>query len=394
MNSIVRNIPKVYLIIGVYISAVFLVMVFRHDVFTNYFTDPKAVFDANHYIDIATKGYHNSGVTAFYPLWPLVIRGLSVVFTSHSSLIIASNLTAFMLFLLALVPMFRLLRGFTSDNVAWAWVALYSLNPNSMFHALAYSESLFAFLLIYYLTETVGYFKNSAKRITLVWIFALAALISLTRPMLPIITACIVGAGFVRWVTHGVGALNIVFKHAFATLTGTLMGYSMYGLYCLQKFGNFWQPFAAQANWDRSIGLNWSLIHSPKSVSGSDNVLTWDFQAFWGPIILVIISAVFLFWKRTRINSAIDSLLNQYLFWFCLFFAFCHSMIAFLTYDIFMSTGRHVWGLPAFFIALALFFQVVGDSKWKTFAYRFYFFASYIYLGIWWARLAKQSWIG
>lgn len=388
-----KHIPKAYLIVGAYILAAALAMFIRSEAFVNYFVNHKIFFDTEHYYRIATSGYDDPALAAFYPLWPLFLRVLSFFTTSLSTTLIIGGLFALVLFLLTLNPLFKILKHYGTESFAWFWVAVYALNPNSFFHAIAYTESLFSLLFVGYIWNTKKFFENKETS-TLVRVLIFSLLMSLTRPVLPTLFACLLGCLVTSVISQGRSSLPSLMKHGTASLGGAIAGYTAFGVFCLNRYGDFWQPFQAQQSWNRVLGLHWSVIHSPKSVGGSDNVLTWDFQAFWIPITLVIVSSGILFSKNLQSKSQFKHLTDDYIFWFCLFFAFCHSMIAFLSYDIFMSLGRHVFGIPAIFIAMAMFSRLFRQSRIKTFVLNFYLFTSFIYLAMWWGRFAKGSWAG
>jgi Gpi18-like mannosyltransferase len=130
-------------------------------------------FDAGYYLDIARTGY-GSGLTprlAFLPLYPGLIRGLSVLTRSPAA---AGMLISIGAFALALVMLHRLTELELGPRAADATVVLLCFAPLSFFFSAVYTESLF-------LALTVGVFyaaRTGRWRLACV----LAVLATLTRP--------------------------------------------------------------------------------------------------------------------------------------------------------------------------------------------------------------------
>ncbi|PIU36464.1 hypothetical protein CO005_00980 [Candidatus Roizmanbacteria bacterium CG_4_8_14_3_um_filter_34_9] len=128
-----------------------------------------ANFDGLHYINIARNGY-SQYEQAFFPLYPLIIKYLSLLFSNNQLLtgLIISNFS----FLIGLVLFYKYLKDF-NEFQRISTIFLLLIFPTSFFFGAVYTEGLFFLLLI----STLFFLKK--KNYFLVFIFAFLA--SLTR---------------------------------------------------------------------------------------------------------------------------------------------------------------------------------------------------------------------
>jgi hypothetical protein len=113
-----------------------------------YLTGAPAIrWDATYYLDIANAGYGHgtSGKLAFYPLYPLLMRVLSVVVGSPVFAGMAISAAAF---LAALVAVHRLTELELGRAAGDATVLLLCFAPLSFFFSAVYTESLFLALSV------------------------------------------------------------------------------------------------------------------------------------------------------------------------------------------------------------------------------------------------------
>jgi len=388
--------------------------------FERFFISQAPIFDAGHYLKIATEGYVEPPLAAFYPLWPLLLKYVVLPLQSQNAVLMGSIL-AFIIFALSLWPFFKVALRDLPLAAAFCLLCLYVLNPNSLFHILLYTESLTALCGSLFLLNTSLLLNSqespssaspgpaspspASPNRTRSALFAALSLfaLSLARPVaLPLIASA--GAATIcvfffrsnrprdfflqlapqRWSSP-------LFLLTFAIMLTVVLAYIPYGLHAQQQYGHFLAPFDAQKFWDRKFGLHWDILFKPKSVSSSDNVLFWDIQAFYLPLLLVALP----FLGRWRIvPQAFERLGHDWLYWLCAFFAAAHAAIAFLTYPIFMSLARHVFALPFFFYCVArllkLFWEkpVVRRVAWG------YAALSFAFLVYWWSRYAREGWLG
>ena len=101
---------------------------------------PAARWDAVWYTAIAQHGYDGGASSAFFPLYPLLMRGGGGLVGSP---LLAGALLSFGAFVAALALLHRLAALELGERAAGAAVALTALFPMSFFFSAAYSESLF-----------------------------------------------------------------------------------------------------------------------------------------------------------------------------------------------------------------------------------------------------------
>ena len=107
----------------------------------NLLAAPFARWDSVWYLAIAHGGYHHEAArTAFFPLYPLLLRGVGIVIGSD---LIAGVLVSIVAFAVALVVLYRLVALELGDELARLTVMLIAFCPMSYFFSALYSESLF-----------------------------------------------------------------------------------------------------------------------------------------------------------------------------------------------------------------------------------------------------------
>lgn len=128
-------------------------------------------WDSNFYLEIATQGYKTLQHMAFFPLYPLLIRGLS--FITQNPLIsglLISNAAELVMF----TVLYRLVEEEFDGNRAYYTVLYFAIFPSAFFFSAVYTESLF----LCFSTLTLYQLRRGR------WGFAalFAGLASFTRP--------------------------------------------------------------------------------------------------------------------------------------------------------------------------------------------------------------------
>ena len=103
-------------------------------------------WDSQHYIRIAEAGYEpGSKTSAFYPLWPLVIRTLAPIFggNAHLASLVAANILA----ILACLLLYDVVARRMGEGPGRRTLLLLLAFPGAFFLGLPYSESLFLLLI-------------------------------------------------------------------------------------------------------------------------------------------------------------------------------------------------------------------------------------------------------
>lgn len=132
-------------------------------------------WDAGWFLEIAANGYEplERGAPAFYPLYPLLLRGGSEVVGDHP--LLAGVLISLPLTLCAFVLLHAHARRFVGEEEARRAVAYVALFPTAFFLSALYSESLFLVLAV------AAFLAAERQRFLLA--AALAGCAWLTRPL-------------------------------------------------------------------------------------------------------------------------------------------------------------------------------------------------------------------
>ena len=132
---------------------------------------PAVRWDSNWYVDLATHGYRHEAVEpAFFPFYPLVVRGLGELTTS---VIAAGILISVVSFFVALVLLGRLTELELGADAGRRAIVLLAFFPAALFFSALYTEALF-------LALELGSFY-AARRGRWAWAGVLGALGAATR---------------------------------------------------------------------------------------------------------------------------------------------------------------------------------------------------------------------
>jgi Gpi18-like mannosyltransferase len=249
-------------------------------------------WDSGHYGAIATSGYeyaddgkgHN---LAFFPLFPLIIRGVMAVglpFQMAGTLI---NNVAFLIALYCLYFWVKQQHG--KDSARWA-TAVLAWCPLSMFAAVIYTEGLYLLLS----TAALQAFDKQRYGWTVLW----GAMATATRPTGIALIFALAIASFQQ------RRPPIAYVASFATALGLLS----FSLYCAIKFGDPLAFIHAQQGWRPSLGFYWQgwwkiLV---QIILGTTN---WKHGALKDPLhpllfAIILGSAYFLWRRRQKLDSA------------------------------------------------------------------------------------------
>ena len=217
-------------------------------------------WDSGHFTAIASNGYDAAWRTAFFPLFPLLQRG--VAFLTHDPFIaglIISNLAG----LGMLVVLYRLVQEDFDAERAFRTVLYLSVFPTAFFFVAAYNESLFLLLTL------LSFYHMRRGNWWLAGLFGLLA--SLTR-----------SAGIVLFLPFCYEYLR---QHQFSikkvrfTAVSSLAipaGLAIFALYCYDKFHDPLSFSHAQVAWDRQLHTPWSGFINSFRVMFNRHVLSFD----------------------------------------------------------------------------------------------------------------------
>jgi len=204
--------------------------------------DPLSTFiryDSFHYKNIATDGY-TPGDAAFFPLYPLLVKGISYT-TGISVSVSLFVVSAIFLIAATIVLLYWLrfeLRLRKSQLSPWSIVGLLALFPTSFYVALGYSESLFIFLSV---AALFAYRRGNY------WIAAVTiALATATRVQ--------GGALAIFFLVDYLSSRKWRDWKKLLPVIAAPIGIALYMTYLWMTFGNAFEFIAAQQNWGRLSG--------------------------------------------------------------------------------------------------------------------------------------------
>lgn len=252
-------------------------------------------WDAGWYVEIAKNGYQNVTQTAFWPLYPWVMR-LVHRMTGFDYRVSGVLLSAFC-FIFVLLFLGLWVEQEFGERSAWMTMLLYAVFPTSFYFNAAYTESMFmAFSIAGVYASRRGYFKIAN---------ILVAAATLTRN-----TGGLLGfilffdylsrrqMGVKFWQKEFWRKLHwdilFIFLPAI-TLTG-------YCIWLKLKFNQFF-PFltAERAHWHRQYLAPWidyyqtfQFILHPKSTIMSQAYVRFEFESFTFAILLLLIGLIYL----------------------------------------------------------------------------------------------------
>ena len=353
--------------------------------------------DLEHYIDIAEGLKDESFRTAFFPLWPFIIRKLHPYFNLdlYKTAIFSSSIIG----LIAIIFSKYVLKTISSSNniISISWI-LYVLSPITVFFFAGYTEPIFALqswaLCLCMIKILSSSDKNNFNYLaTSLSLLFLSIGLSLTRPTLiqTIFSVFAANLSLLMFSNNkSTRYLGKVLDISILILLGTIIGYSIYGFSLINDGFRFFEPFYAQEAWQKSFGLRpiylltsrssiidlWGLYY-PLILYASylhshgikfERFLVASFYNL--PFTLLYPPAGILFALITRkpvkykfaFTSKIKHLSSsefgslEFLFLYAIFFSISHSLICFLTQPDYMrSLGRYIFGQPYFYVALSIF---------------------------------------
>jgi hypothetical protein len=203
-------------------------------------------FDALWFLRIADGGYRlGDGSAAFFPLYPLVTRGLSFALGGHP--LAAATIVSNVAFWGALVVTYVLTTSELSERHARTTVLLMCLFPTAHFFLMPYSESLF------FLCAVTAFWGARRGRWAVAGVGGLLA--ALTRSIgFVVAPALLVEALHQRDEGRGNAWPGVL--AAIATCFGLLAYLAYWGV----RAGEWLAPITRQANWQRTFSWPWATL--------------------------------------------------------------------------------------------------------------------------------------
>ncbi|MGH2636689.1 MAG: mannosyltransferase family protein [Actinomycetota bacterium] len=237
-------------------------------------------FDALWFLRIADAGYGlGDGSAAFFPLYPLAIRSVSLLLLGHP--FAASFLVSNGAFVGALVMTYLLTAMEFDERRARTTVVLISFFPTSYFFLMPYSESLF---LLCAVTAFWG-----ARRGRWVLAGAAGAAAALTRSVGLVLVPALAIEAFHRRA-EGRGRAWPGLLAAGATGLGTLAYLGWWQL----RAGEWLAPITEQRNWQREFWWPWTTLWRATKIAFSGGHIGDVDGAYWLIDWLIVIPVLLL----------------------------------------------------------------------------------------------------
>ncbi len=269
-------------------------------------------WDTGHYLSIALHGYDTPYRSAFFPLYPLLERGLMVLTRNpFTAGLVISNLAG----LVMLVVLYRLVIEDFDQETASRTILYLSVFPTAFFLAAAYNESLFLGLSL------LSFYHMRHGQWWLAGLFGFLA--SLTRSaglflLFPFCFEYLRLYDCTSWLgTRSLGRASTVDERHNQTerlfgldvLSGALIpaGLAIFALYCYFRFHDPLSFSHAQVAWGRHLNLpGVGMLSSIRAIMISGGML--NFQVIrnildLGPDLLVLALVILGFvgpWKFPR----------------------------------------------------------------------------------------------
>jgi Gpi18-like mannosyltransferase len=206
-----------------------------------------AHWDSFWYLDIAKNGYSFKGPEklsniVFFPLYPILMRSLAILFCNN--LILTGWVLSSLFLLLSLFYFFKLVKEFHSEINPYLTIVLLLIFPTSFFLNAIYTESLFLFLSL------AAFYYALKKRFLLANVFGFFA--SLTR-----ISGAIL---FIPLFWEYLKTIDFKFPRLFnfKTLSFSLtpLGTLIFFFYHYLRFHDFFLFFKVESWWGRAFKFN------------------------------------------------------------------------------------------------------------------------------------------
>jgi hypothetical protein len=329
-------------------------MVINPAAFSKFFFAPETLPELtgrsrSYYWDIALYGQLalQPACSAFYPLWADIIRWVfhpqTIVEAGRGFLVMATGL-----FGGALPLGLWLFQKTLGQRVGFGVALAYTLSPMAIFRVNGYSEGLFGVLSLLLLWVLLPLSRptvdqrpgteRSRENLTaenfieenltaenlaagnLVWpamgwarwlaLSGVTGLMALARPvMVQVVAAAIatlVTLLFFAWCKTRLNAPKAFVQHCQTVYrqplhaTGLLslsavVGYAVYGEFCLRTRGSFFAPFQDQALWKKAVGIHPELLLFPKSP-------LIDLLALYLPGLVLVVGFVWAYFAVTGRN--------------------------------------------------------------------------------------------
>jgi len=300
-------------------------------------------WDAANYTRIAQFGYQTIYDTAFFPLFPLLIKGIAFPFGNNGYIVIGMLLSNLAL-LGALFVLYQIASDILGEQVGRRTLLYLCIFPTAFFFFAAYNESLFLFLTV------SSFLAMRRQKWWLAGILGLFAALTRSAGLLLVIPFL-----YELWITRdnlttsdqNVSTKFLSMMLRILPLFLIPLGTLLYCFYCWKLFHNPLAFAAVQSHWDRHMTWPWVGIWTTLR----ELLLIQPFGSFFEVHLLLDLAATISFivlailgWRKLRMS---------YNIWIVLLLFFMLISPAIAQHDVLVSNQRFVLEMFPAFITLA-----------------------------------------
>ncbi|MCF4968488.1 hypothetical protein CV014_15865 [Nostoc sp. CMAA1605] len=306
--------------------------------------DVFSAFDSVHYEKVAIQGYGYSVINqdysvVFFPLFPLILRGLIILGLPFK---LAGTLLNNLAFLWSLIVLFSWINNCYGIKVARWVLAVMTFFPMSLFGTVIYTEGLYLLLS----TATLKAFDQRKYVQMAIW----GAMATATRPTGIALILSLLIVSFKE--SRGIKA------YIFSLASG--IGIFLYSIYCQIKFGDFLAFVHAQKAWRTELGFRWQswLKILMQIIIGPVNVKSGYIKDPWYPLLFLslIIIAYLLWYFRKRLGS----LKVDYAFFILILLAWLLAGDPLINVGIVLGGGYLLWHLRSQLLSIIFVYGCCG----------------------------------
>jgi Gpi18-like mannosyltransferase len=241
-------------------------------------------WDAVHYLEIATQGYHGTDM-AFFPLYPVLIRIVGALAGNH---LIAGLLISYASFFFGLLYLYKLLEHEYDRAVARRAIFYVSIFPTAVYFTAVYPESLF-----FMLTVASFYYMRARQW----WI---AAMLGFFAALTRVEGILLIVPFLIEWSTQD---QPLRAKSLYGLVAGALIpvGLAIYMAYLWVLRADPLYFSHVQIHWNRHLALPWvSIVNAFGKIAHTPSGQIIANQSLEIAFTLLMIGVLIGGWRQLR----------------------------------------------------------------------------------------------